>query len=215
LSQTTPIRYIAEWAYGARSFQFIGKWPSWAEYPGYFIEAKAPVAMNEEECKAMVRVLLADSFKLSLRPEKRSMNVYALVVGSKRPALRQVGAEGADKSAAANDEDWATFCDAASPHLGRCFKIFGHDGPTPGITMEDLAHALSGLYGLAKVDGEVVDHTGLTGRYAFKLKYDSSPDGVGDDVVSALDRQLGLKLVRKNEPVDVFEFVRVERPQIQ
>jgi uncharacterized protein (TIGR03435 family) len=183
LSRDSPIRDIAQWAYGVRPFQFTGKWPSWTILPQYYIEARSSAAMNQEECKGMARALLADEFKLSLRRAQGSIDVYALLVGSKKPALRRVEADGTDDTIAVKSENWATFCDAKGP---TCIRVFGRDvTPTPGITMEDLAYSLSGLVGRP-----VLDHTGLAGRYAFRIAYDSRPDGVGYAIFSALERQL-------------------------
>ncbi len=65
-------------------------------------------------------------------------------------------------------------------------------------------------------DGRVVvDRTGLTGDYEFTLRY--APDGrtTSSDVPSlftALEEQLGLKLVPDRAPLQVLVIDRIDRP---
>jgi uncharacterized protein (TIGR03435 family) len=92
-----------------------------------------------------------------------------------------------------------------------------------GITIEELANAL-----LRAVDPEqiVVDRTNLTGRFDVDLTWSSEPlrasgstaapaatapnDGV--TLSTALQEQLGLKLVLRPEPVDAVVVDDIERP---
>lgn len=84
------------------------------------------------------------------------------------------------------------------------------------------------------VDKTVVDETGLTGRYDFDMKWEpdqaaglilSGPDGnapapefdpdapgTGSSIFTALQEQLGLKLVRKKVPVDVIVMDHIDPP---
>jgi uncharacterized protein (TIGR03435 family) len=71
------------------------------------------------------------------------------------------------------------------------------------MTMQQIADSLS-----------VVDQTGLTGRYDAVLDYgpDQVPQNAGSSsdelglppLPAALEKQLGLKLVKQNASVDVF-----------
>ena len=77
----------------------------------------------------------------------------------------------------------------------------------------------------------VIDRTGLTGRYDFKLEWTpdpvpggkgagapgekadaSAPEFSGPSLFSAIQDQLGLKLDPQKGPVDVFVIVSAERP---
>jgi uncharacterized protein (TIGR03435 family) len=69
----------------------------------------------------------------------------------------------------------------------------------------------------------VVDRTGLTGRYDFSLEYtvDAASAGTpgdiavasdpGSNVNSAVEEQLGLKLTKSREKLDVIVIDRVAR----
>ena len=67
----------------------------------------------------------------------------------------------------------------------------------------------------------VVDRTGLTGRYDYRLKYAPEQLNAGDkpetdesgpSIFTALQEQLGLKLEPTKGPIDVVVIDRVERP---
>jgi uncharacterized protein (TIGR03435 family) len=74
------------------------------------------------------------------------------------------------------------------------------------VTMQQIADSL-------RAGMPVVDRTGLTGRYDAVLDFtfddleQNADSSVGNDfqpLSIALERQLGLKLVKQNAPVDVF-----------
>jgi uncharacterized protein (TIGR03435 family) len=64
-------------------------------------------------------------------------------------------------------------------------------------------------------DGRIiVDKTGLTGGYEFTLTYKQQPEP-GDDRASlftALEEQLGLKLVSDRAPLQILAIDQIERP---
>src|SRR5579864_6421448 len=72
--------------------------PDWTFSEKYDIEAKAgasaiPPGLQDSEVRSrtqqMIRELLADSFKLVMRVENKTMSVYALTVASGGPKLRK------------------------------------------------------------------------------------------------------------------------------
>ncbi len=71
---------------------------------------------------------------------------------------------------------------------------------------------------LANVTGRpVLDKTGLTGKYDYKLEYapeDNSPDAdsTGPSIFTAVQEQFGLKLESAKGPVEIFVIDHVERP---
>jgi uncharacterized protein (TIGR03435 family) len=103
---------------------------------------------------------------------------------------------------------------------------------TAGITMD--SRPLSELINILQValDLPVVDRTGLSGSFSITLRYprmtarqDGAPAAPGPDLPAlpagdpdlpplpvALEDQLGLKLERRNAPVQVLVIDRVEPP---
>jgi uncharacterized protein (TIGR03435 family) len=139
----------------------------------------------------MLRALLADRFQLSLHREERETPVYALVVDKKGPKFSESGPD--------------------APK-GMWMKSNGViDGL--GATMTQLAGYFSNSNG---VDRPVLDLTGLTGNYAFKLEWSNplagTPDSSAPSIFTALPEQLGLKLEPRRAPVEVFVIDRAEMP---
>ena len=60
----------------------------------------------------------------------------------------------------------------------------------------------------------VIDKTGLTGRYDYTLTYASNPtpDSTAPDIFTAVQEQLGLKLVPSTAPLEVLVIDSAERP---
>ena len=87
------------------------------------------------------------------------------------------------------------------------------------MTMASLAMALRGMAGRV-----VVDKTGLTGYYTLVLESASTPPGLGPtpdaaaatselpSVFTAVQEQLGLRLVSSRAPVEVLVIDHIERP---
>jgi uncharacterized protein (TIGR03435 family) len=72
-----------------------------------------------------------------------------------------------------------------------------------------------------RVERNVIDKTGLTGRYDINLKWtpedlegktDASADNNAPDLFTALQEQLGLKLEPSKGPVDTLVVDHVEMP---
>jgi uncharacterized protein (TIGR03435 family) len=80
-----------------------------------------------------------------------------------------------------------------------------------GITMAEFAAHLKGIVG-----GLVRDETRLPGRYEFVLRYNSRPLAAApselQDLFTAIQSQLGLKLQRRTAPAAVLVIDRIERP---
>jgi uncharacterized protein (TIGR03435 family) len=81
-----------------------------------------------------------------------------------------------------------------------------------GIMMASLAVTIA-----EQVQRNVVDKTGLTGRYDFTLKWASQDPGADDPgdappMSTALQEQLGLKLQPAREPVETLVVDNAEMP---
>ena len=164
----------------------------------------------------MLQSLLAERFKLAVHYETKERPVFALVIA------RSDGRPGQGLPRSALD------CDAvnAARRAGR-----KPEGPTPAngappcgmsLRAEDSQTLLFGgrpMSTLAEWLGQpsgrvVVDKTGLTGNYEFTLRYTSqlTPRDDTPSVFTALEEQLGLKLVPDRAPLQVLVVDHVERP---
>jgi uncharacterized protein (TIGR03435 family) len=88
-------------------------------------------------------------------------------------------------------------------------------------SMSEFASLMQRYVGL---DRPIIDHTGISGKYDFKLSWaaDSSqmnggpspvtPGDARPDLFTAIQEQLGLKLQPLKEPTDVLVIDSVERP---
>ena len=79
-----------------------------------------------------------------------------------------------------------------------------------GITLDRLVPSLSGLAG-----GRVNNRTGLDGAFDLTLHFAPDPSAPIDDApqfLTALQEQLGLKLVPEKSMVKIFVIDHIERP---
>jgi len=151
---------------------------------------------NQQRLQAVMR----DRFGLVLRAGTRELPIYALVQAR----------DGAKLSV-----------HPASAPQSLSLRQQGHGHLiASGIPLRILADSLS-----FEMGRPVVDETGLSGQYDFKL--DWSPDldaSVGqpaevpgnssqdESIFTALTRQLGLRLESKKVPVQIYVVEKIERP---
>ena len=149
------------------------------------IVAKAAPGTSLDDARRMLRSLLADRLKLTTRTEPRPFSFVALVEA--RNGAKLVPAKEGD----------------STPGSGVPGRITGQQMP-----MSALVSLLS------RFDGQLfVDKTGLTGRYQIRLDWvpanDTSRSGLS--LSEALETQLGLRMERRREPLDVIVVEKAER----
>ena len=147
-----------------------------------------------ERIRMMLRRFLAERFKLRLHHETRQLPLYELVMaktdGGVGPELRK-----------------------AAGNCGRECGSIRRMGPNKVVGTEvslgSLAHSMSDWAGRT-----VVDKTGLTGPMDFSLTWsaENTPDSTAPSIFTAVEEQLGLKLVPARGPVDVLVIDSAERP---
>jgi uncharacterized protein (TIGR03435 family) len=191
----STIRDLIVNAYSVKRYQVSGG-PKWLDSEQFDIVAKVPEGATKDQVKVMLQNLLAERFKLTLHSESIELPIYALVVGTKGPKLRD---------STVTDTPPAAPPPPLPPGSGRGGIKLGSDGcpETPpmaadragsfmmmtpngecvistGQTMDSLATQLSNRF-----DRPVVDQTGLKGKYDFKLRYDPSsmPGGRGGSIM--------------------------------
>jgi uncharacterized protein (TIGR03435 family) len=188
----TSLSDLVKFSYGLQQSQIEGA-PGWFTSEMYDISA-VPVGEGEPSIKqwqSMVKRLMADRFQLKFHYEKREQTVYALTLAKSGPKLKTSQGDPSEL-----------------PGLG--FGPPGNFGAT-NATMADFAEAMQ----QGVLDRPLVDQTGLPGRFDFRLTWTpdhaEGPDAP-PDLFTAIQEQLGLKLVSTKAPVDIFVISRVERP---
>jgi uncharacterized protein (TIGR03435 family) len=199
-------------AAGSFRMQVIGG-PSWMDSTRYDILAKpAGNPPRAEMYGPMLQSLLEERFGLKVHTEAKDGPVYFLTV-AKSGAKLVATKEGACVPAAA----------CGTPKISSGGSIVNVD--IPGETMSGLCAQL-GL----RMDREVIDKTGLTGRFDIHLEVtpaDLHPQFVaghtvtenrsddqdgGPSISSALQQQLGLRLESGKGTVKAIVVDHIERP---
>jgi uncharacterized protein (TIGR03435 family) len=194
---TASVTYLLRKAYGLFESQVIG--PAWLQSDNYRIHAKIPPAASKDrihQVPLMLQSLLQERFKLAFHFDKKTLNVYALVVAEKGSKMQPA------KPDDPADEGCVSAYVPGGPNARQCH-----------LRMPDLARELQEIM---QEGAPVIDRTELQGIYDFKLSWTGpvmlamGRDGVG--IHDALPQQLGLKLSPRKEPVDVMVIDHVERP---
>jgi len=202
---------------GLRSSKYISGLPDWANSTRFDIQAKIddekvaafkslPPEQGRDARQAMMQQLFIDRFKLKFHLEKKEFPAYALVVAKGGSKLKE-----ADPDRLKNPGP-----DYHPGRLsGRATEITGQ-----AVTMADLVRTLS----RGTTDREVLDQTGLIGKYDIALKWPAvvesngdtpaTADDARDELFRALQDQLGLKLEASHDPivVDVVVVDHLEMP---
>lgn len=180
-------------AYSLKDGQLVNL-PPWAESARFDIEAKVldpdPAIYNDltrEQRGTMLQGMLAERFGLKMHTATAVLPVYELVV-----------AKGGSKLKASATSD-------------RSVSVHNTEMTATGVTLATLVDELSGEVGRV-----VVDKTGLSGNFDLALKWSKDDAPVSDNapppLFTALQEQLGLRLVAAKDAVETFVVDHVEMP---
>jgi uncharacterized protein (TIGR03435 family) len=177
--------------------QIVGL-PAWARTEPLAIQAKMDAdtvaalarlspADRSKQMQLMMQPILADRFALKFHHENKELPIYELRVANGGVKLAKSSPDGGGRGTYSSG------------------KI-----DAQGVSMENLAANLSFIAGRM-----VRDKTELTGTYDLTLEY--APEGADSSdprpsLFTALEEQLGLKLVPARGQVDVIVVDHVERP---
>jgi uncharacterized protein (TIGR03435 family) len=205
VAENVPVRLMIMLMFDLHTSQLIGG-PSWINTELYDVEAKADGPHTIDELHVMFQNLLIDRFNLQFHKETRNLPAYELVVDKSGPKMTE---------------------NPTPPTFDIPINFTGA-GQVVGVRvpMYYLAWNLSRLVGRP-----VIDETGLTKNYDFKLQFTPEPppgaagrsggDGLaanpppvatGPDLFTALREQLGLRLETRKGPVEVMVIDHIDRP---
>jgi uncharacterized protein (TIGR03435 family) len=199
-----PLRNLVQAAYGIKLEDAMEGLPKWAIDDHYDIEAK----MDEETAALQKKLsredrrkfqqmlmldLLTDRLKFKAHTETRQLAAYDLVIAKGGVKMMESAPD-------------------AIGQLGTSSKGSLNEFHVKGFPMSSFASNLT-----SNIGKTVVDKTGLLEKkYDFTLTY--TPDerqgtlDAGPGLFTALEEQLGLKLVASKAPVEVVIVDHIERP---
>jgi len=191
-------------AYHVTPERIIGG-PSWIANDRFDVVAASSTPINAKDLDVMLQSLLRDRFGFAGHRETRTMAAYRLVPrtsGELGPGLKRAAVDCGDPAAVAAARSRAK---SSEPVCG------GRSGAGQlifrGTTVNALAAALTSATGR-----QVVNDTGLTGRFDIDLEWSSLQTADGLSIFTAVQEQLGLKLESSTAAVEVVVIDSVSRP---
>jgi uncharacterized protein (TIGR03435 family) len=183
---------LISYAYELKGYQISGA-PDWAKTERWDIAAKAEGdgVLGKDQAKQMTQTLLVERCGLKFHREQRELPVYLLMPAKGGPKLKE-----------------------SPPDAKGMLRMSGNQTvriTTTKGSMKQLADQLSG-----NIDRPVLDQTGLTGGYDYKLEW--KPDGAAAEdssapsIFAAVQEQLGLKLEPKKAPVEMLVVDQAVKP---
>ncbi len=198
-------------------WDIMGKMPSSGEgafnvMRGHLTPPPLSVALE------MLRSVLLDRFELKTHTETREVTVYALTVANGKQKMTKAG--DSERAGCRND-----------PNAPRLFTNTSLTIVCKNTSMAELADALERT-ATAYIDHPVVDATGLEGGWDFMMGWTAKallqpiprPDGGqagqasdpnGITVFEAMERELGLRLVRRKRTIPVIVVDQVNEKPIE
>ena len=189
------VLHLIVFAYAINRRQ-IANAPAWINNVTFDVEGKSDAKSqpNVRQEQEMVKKLLAERFGLQFHREKRELPVYALQIAKGGPRLtptQHPDAQPTQHNDGHGTQTMRSFTSAAMSDFVQLMEYF--------------------------VDRPIIDQTGLTGRYDFKLTYtyadatNSDPDSP-PPLFTALQEQIGLKFQPMKAVTDVLIVDQVEQP---
>ena len=216
-------------AYGVSSDQVSG--PGWLSTEMCSIVATIPPKTDEPQFRLMLQRLLAERFHLTLHHSTKELPVYELVVANTGPKMKPYRATtgGATTSPSTARPPGPVDLDKQGfPVLPAGEKLAMSIGAgmvrgTFRITMADFAKELKMPLALSIGEmpkGSILEKTGLAGEFDFMLEFAQRPksdaDGSSDpaggpNLFSALEKQLGLRLQKGKQVLDLLVIDHIDK----
>ncbi|MES2392382.1 MAG: TIGR03435 family protein [Acidobacteriota bacterium] len=206
-----PLQQMICSAWDMKPYQVSGL-SGWMTSAAFDLTAKISAAdvdaykkLSVTQRREMLQKLLIERFQLKVHMETKTLPVYDLMVDKSGPKLKTTTAVDApsDEERKAHPEKY----NKGSMRMGPG----SYDGV--GVQVRSLASQLGNSLGKP-----VRDATGLTGLYDISLHFrpEEAPAGDSGDapsIFSAVQEQLGLKLVASKGPVETLVVDAASRPE--
>jgi uncharacterized protein (TIGR03435 family) len=136
-----------------------------------------------------------------VRKETREMPVYRMVLARKNGGL---GPQMKESACLPYDREHPP---AAGTRTCGSGMSGGGKMDFTGAEIPNMAANLSTM-----LERTVIDQTGLKGKYDFKVNWSPDQADGGPSIFTALEEQLGLKLVSSKGPVEMIVIEKAEKP---
>jgi uncharacterized protein (TIGR03435 family) len=191
IANGVTLRSLVIFAYDLKDYEIAESgWPSWSSQR-FYVAAKAEgsAALRPDEFRVLFQALLRDQFELKFHRQAKELSGFLLTVAKGGPKMK-LSAPDAEPTMSAGGSD----------HAEETFNAW---------PMDKLAQQLT-----FHLHEPVLNGTGLAGRYDFKLIW-SDDNSAYPSFFTALQEQLGLKLERHNEPVQIFVVDSASKPSLR
>jgi uncharacterized protein (TIGR03435 family) len=192
-------------------FDIVGK----MESTEFQQEQNLSRGQRHERRQLMEQSLLADRFKLTMHTETRDQPVYALTVAKGGPKM----APAKDATGSAHVNPNPSSSNPSDLKRGLIVRRVGRgfEMNVKGMTLDSFVDALMAQKETSAKP--VVNQTGLTGAYDFTLRWGPEETTASDSgeieeppLFTAIQQQLGLKLVDGKGPGEVVVIDHIEKP---
>jgi uncharacterized protein (TIGR03435 family) len=185
------LQSLVIFAYDLKDYEIAESgWPSWSSQR-FYVAAKAEgsAALRPDQFRVLFQSLLRDRFELKFHREAKEMSGFLLTVAKGGPKMKLSAPDaGSSMSAGGSDHAEQTFAAWSMGQFARQLTFHVHE--------------------------PVLDGTGLTDRYDFKLTW-SDDNSAYPSFFTALQEQLGLKLERHKGPVQIFVVDSASKPSVE
>jgi len=194
-ARTSTLIELIEEAHGLREEEIFGG-PDWMRTDRFTIRATTAANATADDMRRMLQALLADRFQLQLEPGTSVATIYRLVVIDVISRLKPVTRRNARATINRTTDEYA-----------------GYLWDAKNATMGDLAEELS-----EHLRTLVVNDTQLTGSFDFRfsfsqdVKSQAADPKFGRTIFTALENQVGLRLVADKGPVPGYVVRRASKP---
>jgi uncharacterized protein (TIGR03435 family) len=183
-------------AYSNKSYQILAL-PEWAHSLIFEVSAKTPGESEptQDEVRPMLQTLLVERFQLKLHHDAKEMQVYHLIQAKKSGAFKAAGPGETFSWKLTPDKNGTLRSQATKESIGDFVQLVG-----------------------VSADRPVIDKTGITGEIDYDIVIELpqgerlSAEEVDRQIVYAVVDQLGLKLDKTKDMVDVLVVDSVEKP---
>jgi uncharacterized protein (TIGR03435 family) len=222
-SNVTP-QFLVEWAFELRGFRIVNM-PSWATQQHFDIATNGPADLTEATARPLVQALLADRFQMRMHMEARTQGVYVLM-----PTRPGAVSDAPNVRSTRNSCQPGRLRNLAPPPRA----MYGSDATVScglrlalghisgmAITMAEVTEAIS-----REVNRTVIDKSEIRDNVDLVLNFlpgavqqliqpdavDQPGGGLFPGLFTAVQEQLGLRLVADEGPVQVLVVDRLSPP---